>query len=372
MNKKRVNMAPFGCFVVLMPKGPFHTLLALWYEANRRDLPWRKTRDPYRIWVSEMILQQTRVNQGLSYYGSFLRRFPDVKTLARAREQSVLKAWQGLGYYSRARNMLAAARQVTGRFGGRFPRDAATLASLPGIGPYTAAAIASIAFGKPAPVVDGNVFRVLSRYFGTAEAWAAAAGKKHYRDLAAGVMDTRNPGRHNQAMMELGALVCTPRRPRCGTCPLSRGCMAYRLGTVDRLPVKAAKKALRSRHFHYLVLQWDGHTVMQRRGGADIWKNLFEFPLVETTGSLRPTTAHLKRAGIVPNGERVRFEAAGTYLHLLSHQRLHVAFFDVRLRRRPRLEKAGLQAIPLSRVSRLPVPRLIDKHLRKTGGLQAG
>jgi len=366
MNKKRVNRAPFDCFVVLMPKGSFHAPLARWYEANRRDLPWRKTRDPYRVWVSEMILQQTRVDQGLSYYLQFIRRFPDVKTLARAREQSVLKAWQGLGYYSRARNMLAAARLVAARFGGRFPRDATLLASLPGIGPYTAAAVASIAFGQPAAVVDGNVFRVLSRYFGTAETWTTAAGKKHYQALADGVMDTDNPGRHNQAMMELGALVCTPRQPRCGSCPVRSGCLAYRLGTVHRLPVKATKKALRSRHFHYLVLRWDGNTVMQRRGGADIWRNLFEFPLVEATGPLRPTTALLKRAGIVPDGERVRFESAGTYRHLLSHQRLHVAFFDVRLRRRPLLEKAGLQAIPFSRVARLPVPRLIDKHLRKT------
>lgn len=246
-------------------------ILLDWYARSGRDLPWRRTRDPYRIWLSEVILQQTRVGQGLGYYLHFTERFPDVRSLAAASEDEILKLWQGLGYYSRARNLHAAAREVVGRFGGEFPAEPDALRSLPGVGDYTAAAVASMAFGLPCAVLDGNVFRVLARLFDVEVPVDTGAGRRIFVELAQSLLDTERPGTYNQALMDFGALLCTPAQPRCGECPLAGCCLALAAGTVALRPVKQGWTKVRERWFHYLHISCGGRTLLCRRAGRDIW-----------------------------------------------------------------------------------------------------
>ncbi len=253
-----------------------------WYRAHRRELPWRETTDPYRIWISEVILQQTRVAQGLGYYLRFVGRFPDVRTLAEAPEDDVLRHWQGLGYYSRARNLHAAARQIVERFGGTFPATHAEVLSLPGIGSYTAAAICSIAYRQPYAVVDGNLYRVLSRLFDIDLPIDSGQGQRYFAALAQELLDTERPDLHNQAMMEFGALQCVPRSPRCTECPLSDRCLALARGRVEQLPVKKGRTEVKARYFNYLDLRCGAETVLVQRTGHDIWRGLYEYPLIET------------------------------------------------------------------------------------------
>ena len=259
-------------------------ILLDWYAREGRDLPWRRTRDPYRIWLSEVILQQTRVAQGMEYYFRFTERFPDAASLAAAPEDEVLKLWQGLGYYSRARNLHAAARQVVERFGGRFPVALDEVRSLRGVGDYTAAAFCSAAYDAPCAVVDGNVYRVLARLFDLDAPIDSTAGKRAFAELAQSQLDTARPGRYNQAIMDFGALQCTPSSPRCETCPLSGRCLALAAGTIATRPVKQGKTKVRDRWFNYLHLSSGDHTLLRRREGRDIWQGLYEFPLIETDG----------------------------------------------------------------------------------------
>ena len=258
---------------------PFALALEAWYADHRRDLPWRGTRDPYRVWVSEIILQQTRVAQGYDYYRRFMERFPTVRDLAAATEDDVLRAWQGLGYYSRARNLHAAARAVVAQ--GGFPRDYAGVRTLRGVGDYTAAAICSMAYGLPHAVVDGNVYRVLSRYFGLATPIDTTAGRRAFADLAAGLLDRRRPGLYNQAVMDFGALQCLPRAPQCGACPLAHGCEALRTGRVDELPVNARRTQVAERFLAYIYICVSGDVLLHRRPAGDIWAGLYEPLLVE-------------------------------------------------------------------------------------------
>ena len=267
-------------------KKNFATRLERWFEENKRSLPWRETTDPYRIWISEIILQQTRVAQGLDYYRRFIGRFPDVHELAVSDEDEVLKYWEGLGYYSRARNLHAAARQVMRDFEGRFPDTYEGIRSLKGVGDYTAAAIASFAYGLPHAVVDGNVYRVLSRLFAVDTPIDTTAGRKLFSALADEMLDRRYPALYNQAIMELGALQCLPRSPRCPDCPLFLSCEAVAAGAVDMYPVKSGKTVVLPRYFNYLVVHCGDDVFIARRDGKDIWRNLYEFVLIESDKEL--------------------------------------------------------------------------------------
>jgi len=252
-----------------------------WYLLNKRDLPWRETKDPYAIWLSEVILQQTRVDQGLSYYHRFLTAFPKVKDLADAEEFEVMKLWQGLGYYSRARNLHSTAKSIVEKHGGVFPNRYEDIIALKGIGPYTAAAIASFAFGLPFATVDGNVYRILSRIFGLEIPIDSTEGKKQFAELGNELLDNTQPGLFNQAMMELGALVCNPKNPQCNICPFKKDCKAKALDLIDVLPVKEKKVKVKERVFHYLVMSDEKSVVMKCRGAGDIWQGLFDFPVIE-------------------------------------------------------------------------------------------
>ncbi len=292
--------------------------LQVWYSENRRLLPWRETRDAYRIWLSEIILQQTRVAQGLDYYHRFVQNYPTVQALAAATEDDVLKLWQGLGYYSRARNLHKTARAVGDR---PFPSAYADLLRLPGIGPYTAAAIASFSADEAVAVVDGNVYRVLSRLFDLDLPIDSTSGQKYFQQLATELLDRRHPALHNQAIMEFGALQCTPTSPLCPTCPLADKCLALQRGTIAQRPVKAGKTKVRDRHLHYYLLKEGDRLWVHQRGAGDIWQGLWEFYVVEE-GVEDDAATRLK----LPADK-----AAFTLRHLLSHQRLTCDFHIVHI-----------------------------------------
>jgi A/G-specific adenine glycosylase len=253
-----------------------------WYEENHRQLPWRETHDPYCIWVSEIILQQTRIAQGLPYYERFIRNFPDIQSLAGAEEDELLKLWEGLGYYSRARNMHEAAKTVMHRHGGVFPSDYSDIRNLKGVGEYTAAAIASIAFGQRYAVTDGNVLRVLARFYGISTPIDTSSGRKLFSKVATELVPETRAGTYNQAVMELGALVCTPRNPACGQCPLACSCFSYASGNVTGLPVKKKAKLKSKLYFTFLLMESDSHILIEKRTANGIWKNLYQLPLTET------------------------------------------------------------------------------------------
>lgn len=332
-------------------------------------LPWRETRDPYKIWLSEIILQQTRVAQGLPYYQAFLRQYPNVSALAAASEQEVLRLWQGLGYYSRARNLHACAQTIINVHGGKFPRTYADLKQLRGIGEYTAAAIASFAFGQRVAVVDGNVFRVLARVFALDDDIASPSGKRKFAALANTLIPEEDPALHNQAIMEFGALLCTPRNPGCDRCPLSAGCLGRRQGIQDDLPVKKRSAKGRQRHFAYIVVRRGNALLMKPRKGNDIWKGLWDFPLTESASpnSWRNVQRKLK----TDLGVKTPVQISREYRHVLSHQVLHVRFLEVVL-------GAGKPwptgqpfdgAIPCGarKVNQVPKPALVTRFLRERG-----
>lgn len=347
---------------VQMPESPwFSRNLLNWYRENHRALPWRSTTDPYKIWLSEVILQQTRVDQGLAYWERFVERYPTVADLAAAPEDAVLRLWQGLGYYSRARNLRTAAQQVMDEHGGRFPREYEALLGLKGVGEYTAAAIGSISFNLVEPVVDGNVYRVLSRVFGIATPIDSTAGRKEFRALAATLMDPYHPGDHNQAVMELGATVCTPKKPLCDQCPLLGKCIALKTGRIQELPYKSGKTKSRVRYFNYLDITSNQGRTLQKRNGKDIWQGLYEFPLIESTRSL----GHKSMVSSIENefgpgwtiGEKI-----GPVKHVLSHQVIQGTFWSCVP---PKKFKRPLEWIraPLAAVDEYALPRLIARYL---------
>jgi A/G-specific adenine glycosylase len=327
----------------------FSLQIQKWYTENHRDLPWRHTRSPYFIWLSEVILQQTRVDQGMSYYQKFCTLFPSVTDLALASEQEVLSAWQGLGYYSRARNLHKTARHIHKFLNGEFPDNYTELLKLPGIGPYTAAAIASFAFREPKAVVDGNVYRVLSRFLGIKTPIDTTTGKKEFQLIAEELLDRANPDSHNQAIMEFGALLCTPKKPNCATCPLTESCLAYSANTVTDYPVKARKTAVRPRYFHYLIGPEKDAILLQQRTGKDIWENMYQLPLIESEavpeilGSL--------------NAEKI-----STTTHQLSHQKIYATFWQIPTSLNPD-EYLNSQSVARDAIGDYPLPRLIDRFL---------
>ena len=257
-------------------------ILMKWYDENKRELPWRETKDPYIIWISEVILQQTRVEQGRGYFLDFVKRFPDVQSLASASEDEVLKHWQGLGYYGRARNLHHAAKDIITRFNGVFPEKYEDVLSLKGIGEYTAGAICSISRNAPCIAVDGNVFRVLSRFFAIETPIDTGAGKKIFTETAKEILNAEHPGEHNQALMEFGALQCVPQSPDCSVCPLNAECAAFLQNKVSDFPVKQGKTVQKNRYFNYFYVCRDKCTFLSKRTGNDIWRGLYEFPLIET------------------------------------------------------------------------------------------
>ncbi|MBR5850086.1 MAG: A/G-specific adenine glycosylase [Alistipes sp.] len=339
--------------------------LIAWYAAEGRRLPWRETRDPYRIWLSEVILQQTRVQQGLAYYERFIAQFPTIDRLAAASEDEVLKLWQGLGYYSRARNLHAAARQIMAQFGGQFPTTYAEIRTLRGVGDYTAAAIASMAFDLPHAVVDGNVYRVLARLFDLATPIDSTEGKKSFSTLAQSLLDLRHPATYNQAIMDFGALCCTPQRPSCDRCPLADRCLAYAANTHLERPVKQGRTTQRDRYFHYLHLSDGRHTLLVRRGANDIWQGLYEFPLIEQE-HLCEATELLHNQSRTPwlKGLSVRLiEQVSMPCHILSHQRIHARFFRLQVDHLPQIE--GAVCIDEEALGDYAISRLTERYLER-------
>jgi A/G-specific adenine glycosylase len=306
-----------------------------WFEKNQRELPWRLTKDPYSIWVSEIILQQTRVNQGIPYYNRFMVEFPDVTTLANAPEDQLMKIWEGLGYYSRARNMHEAAKTIADHYNGIFPVNYEAVRNLKGIGDYTAAAIVSIAFRLPYPVVDGNVFRFLSRYLGISESMDSSSGRKHMVEIASGLLDKDNPGFHNQALMEFGAVCCLPSGQDCFNCPVQDGCFAFQHKLTGKLPVRKKKGKKRVRYFYFCIPEDDRSIIIEKRLTADIWKNLYQPPLFE---SARPLTEQgiLTNPLIIDmtkNPGPIKVEISQEHVHQLTHQEIRARFVTITLPR---------------------------------------
>ena len=341
--------------------------LLAWYPRHRRDLPWRHTRDPYAIWLSEVILQQTRVAQGLPYYETFLAAYPTVQTLAAAPEAEVLRYWQGLGYYSRARNRHHTAQQVVNEHDSRFPSTYAGLLQLRGVGPYTAAAIASFAFDEAVAVLDGNVYRVLARIFGLHSDIAAPSSRKEFQALADQHIPATTPADFNQAIMEFGALQCTPTKPDCLFCPLQAQCWAFQHGQVALLPVKSRAKASRTRYFHYFVLRYGERTYLRERREKDIWQGLYDFALAETTGPELPPAEllrHLDALGARLDTSQAA-EPSAAYRHVLSHQKLEARFHLLVLAQplpATTLRDLGLRAYSAAEIEALPKPKLIDNY----------
>ena len=349
----------------------FAPTLERWYEHHKRNLPWRHTRDPYRIWLSEIILQQTRVAQGKPYYERFVDTYPTVADMARADERDLLRLWQGLGYYSRARNLHQTARYVTNELDGKFPDSFRELLKMKGIGVYTAAAIASFAFGERVPVVDGNVYRVLARVFGIDEDITTTTAKKTFAALAVRLIESAgDPATYNQAIMEFGAIQCTPVAPDCLLCPLQQTCIAYLTGRQNRLPVKAKKAPVRDRFFNYLVYINNDRVALRERTGRDVWQNLYDFCLAETDeppGSIRDLTLTGSAGELVRQGQLMK-EPIET-IQLLSHQRIRAVFYEISvpdalIGQLP----AGLQWYSMEQAEQLPKPVLVTNYLEKGFG----
>lgn len=311
----------------------FSKSLIQWYLQNKRDLPWRKTTHPYPVWLSEIMLQQTRVAQGMPYFLKFMEAFPGVHDMAVAPEEKVLKLWQGLGYYSRARNLHATAKQVAFEMEGKFPGTYEGLLRLKGVGDYTAAAIASISYGEAVPVVDGNVYRVLARVFGIGTDISSSGAKKEFTQLAASLLPKAQASEFNQAMMEFGALQCVPKNPACPICIFNNDCAAFNTGRVSTLPVKLKKTKVTNRYFNYLVVKdAEGNSVVQKRTGKGIWQDLYEFPLLETDmdADVAETAERIKgfdELNFVP--KRLKLINSEPVIHKLSHQHLNIRFWEV-------------------------------------------
>jgi A/G-specific adenine glycosylase len=335
--------------------------LTYWYSNNKRDFPWRNTTDPYQIWLSEIILQQTQIKQGLPYYEAFTAKYPTVFDLANANESDVLKLWQGLGYYSRARNLHATAKHVVHHLKGKFPDNYKELLKLKGIGDYTASAIASICYNENTAVLDGNVYRFLSRYYGIDTPINTTTGFKTFKALAQDVLDKKNPAEHNQAIMDFGSRQCSPSSPDCSVCPFNKSCVAFTENIVDKLPVKLKAKQPVKKYFNFLVFVSDtGETILEKREQNGIWKNLYQFPLIETEKDNNSNKFHsqLKDYTLIKdlNYELSLYNDVDI-VHKLSHQHLHTKFWIVNLKKLP------ISGVPIKKIRNFPVPVLIEKFI---------
>ncbi|MDT0649147.1 A/G-specific adenine glycosylase [Autumnicola edwardsiae] len=340
----------------------FSNVLINWYLTSKRDLPWRKTNDPYRIWLSEIMLQQTRVEQGMPYYFRFIEAFPSVFHLAEASQQEVLKLWQGLGYYSRARNLHDTAKYIAEECDGIFPDNYKELKKLKGVGDYTASAVASICYNEPVAVVDGNVYRVLARYFGSDTPINSSAGVKEFKALATELLDKENPSAFNQALMEFGALQCKPKNPLCVSCPFNNSCLALEENRISELPVKLKKGKIRHRFFNYLVFYSEENTtLLHQRKGKGIWNGLYEFPLIETEKQLTALEFLSLEEIKEKTGENssIQLYNEKPVVHKLSHQHIYARFWLVSLKKTP------AKGIPMSKIAKYPVPVLIQNFLNE-------
>ena len=345
----------------------FNSKTHSWYSLYKRDLPWRNTREPYLIWLSEIILQQTRIDQGMAYYSRFADEFPTISALANASEDQILKLWQGLGYYSRARNLHFTAKFIQQNYNGIFPENYNAIHSLKGIGEYTAAAIASISFNLEFPTVDGNVFRVLSRFFGISEPIDTGTGKKIFNELAKELIKGTDPGMHNQAIMEFGALQCTPKNPDCNQCPLNQRCFAFLNQKIAELPVKKNKTKQRDRYFNYLVLSFKDHTWLRKRVENDIWKNLFEFPIIETEAEIgiEKLIVQAEFQKFVSNADQAVIKNVSDWkIHILSHQRIHYHFVSIQLTDEIQVT-TDLIRVNKEDIFNFAVPKLLETYLNE-------
>lgn len=334
----------------------FNSLILIWFDKNKRILPWREQKDPYKIWLSEIILQQTRVAQGLDYYNKFTENFPTVKHLAKADETEVLKLWQGLGYYSRARNLHFTAKHIVNDLNEDFPNNFKDLQKLKGVGEYTAAAVASIAFDEAVPAIDGNAFRVYSRYFNVHIDILSPQAKKYFFELGKEIIDQNRPGDFNQAVMELGATVCVPVNPKCEICPVNDSCEALKQKTVNQLPIKSKKVKVKHRNFHFLEITDGEKFLIKKRIENDVWKNLYNFPLFETESIYE----ELGRLNL--NLELIKEQEQK---HILTHQRLQIVFWKTTVETDELKKLAQVlnsEIITLEHLDELPLPRPMEKY----------
>lgn len=346
----------------------FSSDLLRWYDKNHRKLPWRQTKNPYLIWLSEIILQQTRVEQGLPYYQKFSETFKDIFALANAKQEHVLKLWQGLGYYSRGRNLHATAKIIAKDFNGDFPQTFDEIKTLKGVGDYTAAAIASFAFNKPHAVVDGNVYRVLSRLFLIDTPINSTKGKKLFAEIADNILDKKNPAKFNQAIMELGALVCKPANPDCFNCPLHTLCKAYERKLQHTLPVKLKKLKVKNRFLNYFVFKDDNYIYIKERTTKDIWQGLFDFPVVDAC-QIFETTSDQKKEGLKLSGAKkiTIKKVSKAFKHQLTHQNIMAVFIEVTCKPSAAIvKKNNWIKIEPRNIHQYALPKLMEKYLKET------
>lgn len=344
----------------------FCKMLELWYIENKRDLPWRKTSDSYTIWLSEIILQQTRVTQGLPYFLKFLDHFPTVDKLASASEEQVLKLWQGLGYYSRARNLHSTSKMVMDVYGGVFPKTYKELIKLKGVGVYTASAIASFSNNEPVAVVDGNVYRMLSRIFGIFTPINSKEGEKEFKKLADSLLNKKDPALHNQAIMEFGALACVPKKPNCSNCIFNAKCYAFKNNVVSELPVKLKKTKIRKRYFTYFVIQLINEILIKKREENGIWKHLYEFPVVESVETLTEQQVESEFAKLFSIDKKefsFSIISALEKPHKLSHQHIYASFYRVELK--SKIDLSTYVKVGLDTLEKYPVPVLISNFMKE-------
>ena len=347
----------------------FEQVIYNWYLENKRDLPWRKTTDPYKIWISEIILQQTRVAQGINYYNRFIEEFPTVSDLANASEDSVLKLWQGLGYYTRARNLHLTAKHIVNNYNGVFPSEYKTILSLKGIGNYTAAAIASIAFNLPHAAVDGNIYRVISRYFGITKPIDSEKGKIEIQKIASDTIQSKNAGFHNQAFMEFGALQCTPKSPFCNSCPVNTSCYAFNFKLTNQIPAKSKKTKQSTRFFYYYIIENKNSVLLEKRNGKDIWKNLYQFPLFESQKelsdheiiNLQIPVSGIQKANVKTISVSVK--------HILTHQTIYARFIHIEAENY-NLNDSNFIRVNKKDIYKFAVPKLLEQYLYKVNLLE--
>jgi len=339
----------------------FSSKIIKWYSQHKRELPWRNTNDPYKIWLSEIILQQTQVKQGLPYYQKFIKTFPSVLKLANANEEEVLKLWQGLGYYSRARNLHFAAKQI--HQAGFFPKEYKDIITLKGVGEYTAAAIASFAFKLPHAVVDGNVFRLLSRFYGIDTPIDTSKGKRQFSEIAQILLVKKEPDTHNQAIMEFGSQMCKPKQPNCNSCPLRDECVAFANNTIHLLPVKKGKVKVKTVFFEYFFFKMNGYTLVNKRANDGIWQNMYEFPLI-TTNDLKNTEEILNHNQFESWVKGIEFiiESISEFKHILSHRKINARFWEIKCQNI--LPASKFQKIKIETIDKLAVSRLIEKFIQ--------
>ncbi len=349
---------------MISPRQFFTEKLLEWNrETNTRNMPWKGEKDPYRIWLSEIILQQTRVEQGWPYYERFIQHYPTVKKLAAAPEEEVFRLWQGLGYYARCKNMLAAAREITDTYQGKFPDRYEQIKALKGIGPYTAAAIASFAFNLPYAVLDGNVFRVLSRYFGIETPIDSTAGRKQFDTLAQELLPQGLSAEYNQSIMDFGAVICKPQQPLCGECVLRKKCVALHEQTIPHLPVKTKKLVIKKRYFNYLLIRHKDDIYIRKRTDSDIWQNLHEFVLIETPAPA-DVTALQSSGAFDPILGKTPFEidrVSASFKQQLTHQTIYSQFISITVKKAPAIP--GYILVPAKHLNNYAFPKTITTFL---------